>query len=263
MRGTLKRNQRNKLRKELQNRIRSGDYCLEQTSGVSGRNSSKQTSRKTKKQDKKISRQSDEKTLRQGTSQNRNNDKQSLQEQTRTLPKKQNRFLYPKAKLIGALLIGGGLILAALSFADSNPGVIQLGSADLLDALSISHKERSTDGVVSLDSDVSWQGHFSNDLPDGFDEEIGLGSESVAVSNDGRTVGYTSNKSLEETMAEIRKGLEEKGWNYVPSGQNFAATFAKDSGAFCWLAVTCASIGEETSVVLVFEKAPDEKVPKG
>ena len=240
----------------------SGDYCLEQTSGVLGRNSSKQTNQKIKEQDKKTSRWSDEKTSRQGVSQNRNNDKQSLQEQTRTLPKKQKRFLYPKAKLIGALLIGGGLILAALSFADSNPGVIQLGSADLLDALSISHEERSPDDVVSLDSDVSWQGHFSNDLPVGFDEEIGLGGESVAVSNDGRTVGYTSDKSLEETMTEIRKGLEGKGWNYVPSGQDFAATFAKDSGAFCWLAVTCASIGEETSVVLVFEKAPDEKVPK-
>ena len=58
---------------------------------------------------------------------------------------------------------------------------------------------------------MSWQGHFSNDLPDGFDEEIGLGGTSMAVSNNGRTVGYSVEGTIGETMAEIKNHLAKKG----------------------------------------------------
>jgi len=142
------------------------------------------------------------------------------------------------------------------TFLNSEPGVLQIGTTGILDAFSISQGNDSTDGVDTLDGNVSWQGHFSNDLPEGFDEEIGLGGTSMAVSNDGRTVGYSVEGSIDETMAEIKKHLEEKGWSYVPSGQESVATFAKDTGTFCWLAVTCASVEAETSVVLVYEENP-------
>lgn len=211
MRATLKRSQRQKLRKELQNRVRSGEYSFEQKEAdraqLSGR-------------------------------------------------KQKEQLLFPRAKFILVGFLIAIIVLSLSAFFNSEPGVLQIGTTGILDAFSVSQGNDSTDGVDTLDSNVSWQGHFSNDLPEGFDEEIGLGGTSMAVSNDGRTVGYSVEGSIDEAMAEIKKHLEEKGWSYVPSGQESVATFAKDTGTFCWLAVTCASVEAETSVVLVYEENP-------
>lgn len=211
MRATLKHNQRQKLRKELQNRIRSGEFSFEQKEADYAQPSGR---------------------------------------------KQKEQLLFPRAKPILAGFLIAIIVLSLSAFFNSEPGVLQIGTAGILDAFSISQGNDSTDGVDTLDSNVSWQGHFSNDLPEGFDEEIGLGGTSMAVSNDGRTVGYSVEGSIDEAMAEIKKHLEEKGWSYVPSGQESVATFAKDTGTFCWLAVTCASVEAETSVVLVYEENP-------
>lgn len=211
MRATLKRSQRQKLRKELQNRVRSGEYSCKQ------------------------------------------NDVDTVYLSKR---KQKEQLLFPRAKPILVEFLVAGIALSLGTFLNSEPDVLQVGTTGIFDAFSISQGNDSTDGVDTLDSNVSWQGHFSNDLPEGFDEEIGLGGTSMAVSNDGRTVGYSVEGSIDETMAEIKKHLEEKGWSYVPSGQESVATFAKDTGTFCWLAVTCASVGTETSVVLVYEENP-------
>lgn len=211
MRATLKHNQCQKLRKELQNRIRSGEFSFEQ------------------------------------------NDVDTVYLSKR---KQKEQLLFPRAKFILVGFLAVGIALSLGTFLNSEPGVLQVGTTGILDAFSVSQGNDSTDGVDTLDSNVSWQGHFSNDLPEGFDEEIGLGGTSMAVSNDGRTVGYSVEGSIDETMAEIKKHLEEKGWSYVPSGQESVATFAKDTGTFCWLAVTCASVEAETSVVLVYEENP-------
>ncbi len=211
MRATLKHNQRQKLRKELQNRIRSGEFSFEQKEADYAQPSGR---------------------------------------------KQKEQLLFPRAKPILAGFLIAIIVLSLSAFFNSEPGVLQIGTTGILDAFSISQGNDSTDGVDTLDSNVSWQGHFSNDLPEGFDEEIGLGGTSMAVSNDGRTVGYSVEGSIDEAMAEIKKHLEEKGWSYVPSGQESVATFAKDTGTFCWLAVTCASVEAETSVVLVYEENP-------
>lgn len=211
MRATLKRSQRQKLRKELQNRVRSGEYSFEQKEAdraqLSGR-------------------------------------------------KQKEQLLFPRAKFILVGFLIAIIVLSLSAFFNSEPGVLQIGTTGILDAFSVSQGNDSASDVGALDSNVSWQGHFSNNLPDGFDEEIGLGGTSMAVSNDGRTVGYSVEGSIDEAMAEIKKHLEEKGWSYVPSGQESVATFAKDTGTFCWLAVTCASVEAETSVVLVYEENP-------
>ena len=211
MRATLKHNQRQKLRKELQNRIRSGEFSFEQKEADYAQPSGR---------------------------------------------KQKEQLLFPRAKPILAGFLIAIIVLSLSAFFNSEPGVLQIGTTGILDAFSISQGNDSTDGVDTLDSNVSWQGHFSNDLPEGFDEAIGLGGTSMAVSNDGRTVGYSVEGSIDEAMAEIKKHLEEKGWSYVPSGQESVATFAKDTGTFCWLAVTCASVEAETSVVLVYEENP-------
>lgn len=126
MRATLKRSQRQKLRKELQNRVRSGEYSFEQKEAdraqLSGR-------------------------------------------------KQKEQLLFPRAKFILVGFLIAIIVLSLSAFFNSEPGVLQIGTTGILDAFSVSQGNDSASDVGALDSNVSWQGHFSNDLPDGFDEE--------------------------------------------------------------------------------------------
>ena len=161
-------------------------------------------------------------------------------------------FVYPKARIVLIVFVLLALILLFSPLLSSDPGLLQVGTKGLLDAFSISKEEHASNNSLEVDSDVSWQGSYSNELPEAFDEEIGLqGDSPLAVSNDGRTIGFTRVGTSAEVMSSIQSDLESKGWVYVASGQDSAATFVKDKGKFRWLAVTCVTVGEEVSVVLV------------
>lgn len=161
-------------------------------------------------------------------------------------------ILYPRAKIVVGL---GALLLVLLAFVPlifQSPSMIQVGINSLFDVFSITVDSDQGGENLAMQGEVSWQGSFSNELPDEFDTEIGLsGDSATVVSNNGRTIGFTCTASVQETMADIREELEQKGWTYVPSGQESSVTFAKDEGVYCWLVVTCVSVDESTSVVLV------------
>lgn len=162
------------------------------------------------------------------------------------------QFVYPKARIVLVVFVAVALVLLFSRLFSSDPGLLQVGTKGMLDAFSISKEEHTSDNSLEVDSDVSWQGSYSNDLPEGFDEEIGLrGDSPLAVSSDGRTIGFTQEGASLEVMSSIQSDLESKGWIYVASGQDSAATFVKDEGVFRWLAVTCVTVGDEVSVVLV------------
>lgn len=263
MKGVLNRGQQQELRKELRNRVRLDGSRFERQSeeccgGNNGGNKSENIKDKVSK-NKVFAKDSRKNSLR-------NNNQVSKRTES------EKRILFPKAKLVLVLFVLGGIVLAVWSVSNANPSALQIGSVGVLESFSVSHDEntsdqgantQSTNGIdlgdsISLDSSASWQRHYSNDLPSGFDEEIGLTGESVVVSNEGRTIGYVTDGSVEDTMTGIRNALEEKGWSYVPSGQESVATFVKDTGIFCWLAVSCVSVEGETSVVLVPEKNPEQ-----
>lgn len=162
------------------------------------------------------------------------------------------RLLYPKAWIVLVALALIALLLALNPFSSSDPGILQLGTRGMLESFSLSKDESASKGTIEVESDVSWQGSYSNNLPAGFEEEIALqGDSPFAVSSDGRTIGFTRKGSASEVMASIQNDLEAKGWTCVPSGQDSATTFVKDEGLFRWLAVTCVSVEDEVSVVLV------------
>lgn len=170
---------------------------------------------------------------------------------------KKDHLLYRRAWVV--LLVIGlvFLSLGAISYLQRNPGPLQVGAQGMIEGLTF-FEDSSTEGI-EVEDEKAWQEPYINDLPEGYQEEIGLGeSGSLLVSKGGQTIGYSYDGSLSKTMESIRAHLEERGWTYVPSGQESAATFAKDAGVYRWLAVTCAYFEGETSVVLVLEKAPEE-----
>jgi hypothetical protein len=162
------------------------------------------------------------------------------------------QFVYPKARIVLMVFVVVALLLLLSPLFSSEPGLLQVGTKGMLDAFSISKEEHVSNNSLEVDSDVSWQGGYSNELPEAFDEEIGLqGDSPLAVSSNGRTIGFTRVGTSAEVMSSIQSDLESKGWVYVASGQDSAATFVKDEGKFRWLAVTCVTVGDEVSVVLV------------
>lgn len=162
-----------------------------------------------------------------------------------------HRILYPRAWVV----LGVGLcVMIGLALSAGMPAspMVDLGIRGLTDSFSISSDADESSGTIAVRDEVSWQGSFSNELPAKFDEEIGLGGdEPIAVSNDGRTIGLVFHGDIESVLDEVRRSLEEKGWTYVPSGQEFACTFVKDAGSFRWLALTCVAVDQDVSVVLV------------
>lgn len=167
--------------------------------------------------------------------------------------------LYPRVWVVLGAAVALALIvgLASAILQPSSPSVLELGTQGVVDGLEVSYGQTAS-GDVPDNAEVSWHGSFSNDLPQGYDQEIGLSGDSpTAVSTDGRTIGFSMVGSPDEVLATIRADLEERGWTYVESGQSAACTFAKDEGVFCWLAVTCVAVDDETSVVLVPGKAQE------
>lgn len=259
--------QQQKIRDELRNRIRAGDTghdvgarntaflenenneYLMGVESIKGSNNAKSTDNVETKADPDCNEEGFCKKVARSNKEAKN--KKDVRDKKK--PKEKNRFLYQRAWLIILAIIACFVVLAISSFSTKDPGILEVGIQGMLDAFSVTKDQSSQDLVVK--SDVSWQGRYSNELPEGYDEEIGLGSDtSVAVSNNGQAIGYTNDAGLSETVDEIQQRLLGKGWTYVPSGQESAATFVKDTGKFRWLAVTCASFGDETSVVLVPEE---------
>lgn len=259
--------QQQKIRDELRNRIRSGDTgydtatrntaflenekneYLTSAESIKSSNSAKSADDVKTKVDSECNKERSCKKVARSNKKAKNKKKK----RDKKKPKGKNRFLHRRAWLIIVVIIACFVALAISSFSSKDPGILEVGVQGMLDAFSVT-KDQSSENLV-VKSDVSWQGRYSNELPEGYDEEIGLGSDaSVAVSNNGQAIGYTNDAGLSETVDEIQQHLLDKGWTFVPSGQESAATFVKDTGKFRWLAVTCASFGDETSVVLVPEE---------
>lgn len=166
--------------------------------------------------------------------------------------KKKNNAMF-RAKVAGGVVAAFLLVVVVSGLLTSNTSsVLQVGTAGIVDSFSASFDTSQDEHRADVSSSVSWVGHFSNDLPEGFDDEIALsGDSNLAVSSDGRTIGFTMDVSVSDAMDSIRTSLEEKGWTYVPSNHDSVATFVKEEGLYRWLAVTCTAVGDSSSVVLV------------
>lgn len=242
--GAMKRTNRRHARKMIRDRLYSQN---ENETGSCGAKEGVRQGRPFRAEDgTRVAGGRMKRTSRVGGSRNNGDPKSRTREVASS-----RRILYPRAWVV----LGVGVcVMIGLAFSAGVPAspVVDLGIQGLSDSFSISSDVDESSGAISVQDEVSWQGSFSNELPEGFDEEIGLsGDEPIAVSNDGRTIGLVFHGDIESVLNEVRRSLEEKGWAYVPSGQEFACTFVKDAGAFRWLALTCVAVDQDVSVVLV------------
>ena len=63
-------------------------------------------------------------------------------------------------------------------------------------------------------------------------------------------VGFIANESAEKTFSDLTQTLERGGWTAIASGSATAGSFAKSTGAYRWIFVSCSDIAGTTSVVI-------------
>lgn len=115
---------------------------------------------------------------------------------------------------------------------------------------------------------VTWESVFGQQrlsgegmaLPPDFEAEV-LSCASFpdrAVSPSGRVVGLFGEGMVSDTFERCSRELQAKGWVKVESGYVHAASFIKQDGRYTGLFLSCASIGEGTSVLVqLFEGEGD------
>ena len=91
-----------------------------------------------------------------------------------------------------------------------------------------------------------------DEVPESFQEEAFSleGFTELRCDLDSGVIGFTAQGEAEEVFEEIEAALEEGGWTFVESGLEACGTFAKTSGDYQWLFVSCAQVGDSTSVVM-------------
>ncbi len=94
----------------------------------------------------------------------------------------------------------------------------------------------------------------SQQLPRGFEDEVGLpdGADDVRVDAraGGGVVGFVVFEESERAFDSFRDLLSQKGW-VAAEGERFGCgSFVKGSGAYRWLFVVCTRVGDATSVTV-------------
>lgn len=116
--------------------------------------------------------------------------------------------------------------------------------------------------AVRLAADPSAAGAYAASSGDaqlsGFEREVLplAGRDGVRAAEEGTLVGFSSATGAEATFADVSAALAERGWTAVSSGSACAGSFVKADGSFRWAFVTCAQVGEGSSVVVRCAPAP-------
>ncbi len=166
------------------------------------------------------------------------------------LGKNMRRALYPRAWPVVALfaLVALGLLLW--------PGEGRVDSVRVEEASadvgwgSLTIGGNGVDGLAVALSGKALSG-YESDPPVAARNELPLLADALcSADSDGVIVGFTLDGTLDSSSDRVREEMEKRGWTYVSSGNQTAATFAKDVGIYRWAAATCTEVNSGVSVVI-------------
>lgn len=158
--------------------------------------------------------------------------------------------LYPRAWLVLALFAAVALVLLLW------PGEGQSGGAQVVQAGESVGSAISAVGsgdVEGLAQTLSEKplSQYGTELPEGAQSEVPFPAGALcSAGSDGVVVGFTSEGDVSSAFSQVKAEMEEKGWTYVSSGSQAAATFAKDDGTYRWATATCTEVSGGTAVVI-------------
>lgn len=155
-------------------------------------------------------------------------------------------------KLAALVALSVALVFAACQLGKASSSSIVLeGARGVVESL-VSLVSVSPDPSLS----ISWECLYSHELPEGFESEVasGEGREWIATGQEGSVGYFEEGKSISEASGECAAALEGRGWTKVESGSDSFSTFAKEEGAYRWLAVTFVEVPSGTSVVFQWSR---------
>ncbi len=160
------------------------------------------------------------------------------------------RALYPRAWLVVALfaLVALGLLLWPAGRQVGSAGAEGASAAVVQESLAIGGN--GVDGLAEALSRQSLSA-YESDPPEAARNELPLSADALcSADSDGVIVGFTLEGTLDSSSDRVREEMEKRGWTYVSSGNQAAATFAKDVGVYRWAAATCTEVNGGVSVVI-------------
>lgn len=163
------------------------------------------------------------------------------------------RIAFPWERSVRALAIVLAIVLMV-------PGVEAIARfAHSANAQTVSTSELSASSLIdSFDAEASLErieqaaSIEGRALPPSFGEEIGMlpGARDIRMNEDGSVIGYVVDREGDETLSQLRKHMEQKGWTAVDLDEACGATFVKAEGSITWALATCTQVGSATSVVI-------------
>lgn len=101
---------------------------------------------------------------------------------------------------------------------------------------------------------VNYENCFKNNVSDIFSSEVintkEINANSVKVDDGNNVVSFNLPKEAKESFVYLKNYLQKRKWNYVESGNVYAASFWKDEGKYKWLFLNCIKMNGETNVVI-------------
>ena len=100
---------------------------------------------------------------------------------------------------------------------------------------------------------------FDSVAPSCFTDEVfDAANGRYSADEDGAIAGYLFPADIDTSMLMILGEMEEKGWKAVSSGHSSIVTLVKDEGEYRWAAVSCETVGQETSAVINARKRHEQ-----
>lgn len=160
------------------------------------------------------------------------------------------RILFPRAWLVLALMALTALGLFLLPIEGRPEGVQDAGAPDVAALAFSAIGGGDVEGLAQTLSEESLS-RYEVELPEGTQSEMPFPAGALCSANsEGVVVGFTFKGGASSAFDRLRTDMEEKGWTYVSSGSQTAATFAKDVGAYRWATMTCTEVDGGTAVVI-------------
>ncbi len=160
------------------------------------------------------------------------------------------RILYPRAWLVLALVALMSLGLLLWSTEGRSDGVWDAGALDGFSLASSAIGGGDVKGLAQALSEESLS-RYEVELPDGAQDEVPFPVDALcSASSGGVVVGFTFEGGASSAFDHLRAEMEGRGWTYVSSGSQSAASFVKDVGMYRWATMTCTEVGGGAAVVI-------------
>ncbi len=158
--------------------------------------------------------------------------------------------LYPRAWLVLALFAAVALVLLLWPSDGQSEGAQVAQAGENIGSAISAVGSSDMEGLAQTLSEKPLS-QYEAELPEAAQSEVSFPAGALcSVGSDGVVVGFTLEGDASSVFGQVKTQMEGKGWTYVSSGSQAAATFVKDAGTYRWATASCTEVSSGTAVVI-------------